>query len=116
MIYVISAVAGAVYGFVTGVLKFILLWRRVMRPKEGDKPVTRGALFMRIGASFVINLTILAVVFLLRNILPLHFVTTIIAAATGLVISGRAFVGKKFSERMFATANENKNDSLGGLQ
>lgn len=116
MIYVISAVAGAVYGFGTGVLKFILLWWRVMRPKEGDKPVTKGALFMRIGASFVINIIILLVVFLLRNVLPLHFVTTIIAAATGLVISGWAFSGKRFTERMFATANENKNDSLGGLQ
>ncbi len=87
-----------------------------MRPKEGDKPVTKGALFSRIGASFIIDIIILLIVFLLRNILPLNFVTTIIAAATGLVLSGWAFSGNKFTELVFATANENKNDSLGGLQ
>lgn len=107
MIYVISAVVGAGYGFAAGLLKYVLLWRKVIRPNENAEEVKTAGIFIRMGLSYVINVLILLVVFLLKDILPFDFTVAIIAAATGLVISGKVFSTKRFSGYLMAQGSQN---------
>lgn len=106
MIYVISAAVGFIYGLTAGLIKYVLLWWRFIRPKKNAEQINKAGIFIRMGASHVLNAVILLVVFLLRDMLPLDFVVTIVATTVGLAISGRLFSTKKIS-RYLDQASQN---------
>lgn len=107
MVYVISAVVGVIYGIAAGLIKYVLVWRRFIRPKKNAEEIHRAGIFVRMALSHVLNAVILLVVFLIRDMIPLDFVVTIVAAAAGLAISGRLFSTKKFSGYLIDQASQN---------
>ena len=78
--------AGLVYGFPVGFLKYICLWKTILK---SDRELTSGALYGRMGISWVVNVAALLVVFIFRNIMPVNFAAAMIGAAVGLSISGK---------------------------
>lgn len=114
MDYVISAIAGAAYGIGIGLLKYVLLWWKIIHPKEGAKPISKGGIFARMGISYALNVVILLIVFLLRDVMPLNFSVTIVAAAFGVIIASKVFSTEKFNKRLLEQAA--LEDSQGGLQ
>lgn len=81
-----GAIAGFIYGALIGVVKYTALWRNIIKT---DKEITTGVLYARLGIGYAINVATLFLVFILRNIMPLHFAATLIAAAVGLSLAGK---------------------------
>lgn len=91
MIYVISAVVGAVYGAGAGLLKYIALWRGMLTAGEAER-YTNKQVVTRMMIGYVINAVVLLLVLFLRHLIePLDFATTLIAAAVGLSLAGKAY-------------------------
>ncbi|MDD5823364.1 MAG: hypothetical protein PUD55_02890 [Firmicutes bacterium] len=84
--YLIGIVAGLAFGGGAGVLKYLVLWRKIAKT---DVELTTGGLYTRFGVSYVTNFIVLLVVFLLRKSLPFDFFTTILATAIGLSLAGK---------------------------
>lgn len=81
-----GAIAGFIYGALIGLIKYAALWKNVVKT---DREITTGVLYARLGIGYAINIATLFLVFILRNVMPLHFGATLIAAAIGLSLAGK---------------------------
>ena len=97
MEYIWGALAGALYGGIVGLLKYLILWRGIFHPKDESK-VTTKAVYTRMMISYVINVVTLVAVYFVRNIIPFDFVAFAVATAVGLSVSGKAFSIRKVVE------------------
>ncbi|QAT43890.1 hypothetical protein [Aminipila luticellarii] len=97
MEYVIGAIVGILYGGLAGFLKYIFLWRKLV--KETDNTITMGAVTTRMGISYVTNVVVLLITFLIRNRIPFDFVALIIGTAFSLALTGKIFSLQKLMEK-----------------
>lgn len=81
-----GAIAGFSYGAIIGLVKYAVLWKNTIKT---DREITRGVLYARLGIGYAINIATLFLVFILRNVLPLHFGAILIATAVGLSLTGK---------------------------
>ena len=112
LIYIISAVAGLVYGALMGGLKYIALWRKIIIAGPNEE-ITARAIYIRMPIDYGINVMTFVILFLVRNIiLPLDFAVTAIAAAVSLSLIGRVFSIRKVFDKISAEtgAEEKTND------
>ncbi len=83
MDYVVGAIVGLMFGAAAGYIKYLILWRKLLRSNEeadGTKLVSRMLM------SNAANILILLIVFLVRNHMPFEFVSTILGTAIGLSV------------------------------
>lgn len=85
MDYVIGAAAGLAFGAAAGYIKYLAVWKSIVKAGEREK-VEDSKILSRMIISNACNIAILLVVFLLRNHIPLEFVSTILGTAIGLSI------------------------------
>ncbi len=85
MDYVLGAVAGLIFGAAAGYVKYLLVWRKIVKAGDDEK-VEGSSLVSRMIISSACDAAILLVVFLLRNLIPLEFITTILGTGVGLAI------------------------------
>ncbi len=90
---------GAAYGALCGLLKYILLWRKMLTAGD-DVSFKNSQVVGRMIIGYIVNaLVLLLVLFVRHAIEPLSFEATIIAAAVGLSLVGKAFsLQKVFSK------------------
>lgn len=101
MEYVIGAIAGAIFGGAVGAGKYFFLWRKLLNPKYEPKTnFTATTIYIKMGASYIINILTLLIVFLLRDVMPFDFVAAIIATAIVLSISSRVFSINKVADNI----------------
>lgn len=89
-VYIISIAAGVIYGIVVGLLKYTLLWRKMLKA-SAESSFKTSAVTTRMIISYIVNIAALLLVYFIRNILPTDFTFTIIAAAIGISISGKFY-------------------------
>ena len=82
--YAAGALAGLVYGFLVGFIKYVCLWKSTIK---SEMKITSGTLYARMGISWIANFVALLLVFLLRNLLPFSFAAVLLAV--GLSLSGK---------------------------
>ncbi|QHI72447.1 hypothetical protein [Aminipila terrae] len=97
MEYVIGAIVGILYGGLAGFLKYIFLWRKLV--KETDNTIKIGAVTTRLIISYVVNAIILLVTFLVRNMIPFDFIALVVATAFTLVLAGKLFSVQKILQK-----------------
>ena len=111
MIYIYGAIAGFIYGAVVGTLKYLLVWRRMLKAAVSNDKKEQRFIVTGMMASFFINIWSLIAVYLVRNIIPFDFAATIVAAAIALSIFGRSFsIGKVLREPGDKGNKENKQE------
>lgn len=98
MYYVLSALAGLLFGGLAGYIKYFLLWRKLVRDESAV--ITSKQLYLRMGISSVVNIVILAVVFFARKVVPLDFVVMILATAIALSLTGKLSPMKTIAEHV----------------
>lgn len=88
MEYIWGALAGLAFGGLIGLIKYYFLWHRAAKlPETGE--ITSSYVYIRMIASNIINIAVLATVFLLRDIMSFSFVAALFGAAVGLSIAGK---------------------------
>lgn len=95
--YVLSAVVGIIYGGLAGFLKYIFLWRKLV--KETDNTIKMTAVTTRLTISYIVNAVILLIAFLIRDMISFDFVVLITATAFSLVLSGKFFSIQKLMKK-----------------
>ena len=90
MEYFLGALAGVIYGGVVGALKYILLWRKLLSPKDESK-ISDKAVYVRMFISYAVNFATLLAVFFARNIIPFDFAAAAIGTAVALSLSGKFY-------------------------
>ena len=86
MQYVIGAGTGLLIGCALGYLKNLLVWDRYVKKAENNEYQNEAVqIYGRVIANFGLDVLILVAVFLLRNIVPVEWISYFIGAATGLV-------------------------------
>lgn len=94
MEYVWGAIVGLAFGGLIGIIKYCALWRKTAKASE-DAGITASYVYLRMIISNIINVAVLAVVFLLREHIPFDFVAALFGVAVGLSISGKLAPMKK---------------------
>ena len=100
--YLIGGVVGAVFGFAVANISAVLTRRNL---KKGDTNAVMGMSMLRT----LLDIVALAVVYLLRNVLPFPFYGVIVGTAVGLSVSNIALanrMGRKLSKEQ----SENKSE------
>lgn len=87
MNYILAILAGLVYGGLAGYLKYLFLWRKVIKNEKVS--VTQSQVYTKMIISNLANVAVLLIVFLLRNTIPLDFVWVLLGAATALSLTGK---------------------------
>lgn len=85
---IIGALVGIAYGFIMGLLKYLILWKKFAK---ADREVTTKELYSKMGISYAIDFLTLLIVFLLRKVMPFDYFWAIFGAAIGLSISTKLF-------------------------
>lgn len=92
--YIVGATIGLTYGGVAGIIKYRILWGGKNSSSGSD--FTAGMMYLKMSLSFILNVIILLVPFLTRNLYGFNFMTTILATAVGLSLTGKLSpLGKK---------------------
>ncbi len=81
---ILGVVTGLALGVAIGCIKYFALWKGMKH--KGDDKQTMGALYIRMGIGYALNVLTLFLVFITRNLVPLNFMATIVAAAIGLTV------------------------------
>lgn len=89
MTYVLGALAGAAFGGLAGLLKYVILWRGYLKKKS--RGAADSALYGRMLIGYLVNAAVLVAVFLARKSLPFDFYAAIIAAALALSLTSKAY-------------------------
>lgn len=89
MEYILGVLVGLIYGGLVGFLKYILLWKKML--KVTDDTITMNMVTARLMLSYLTNAVTLVVVFLVRNIVPLDFISLAVSTAVALSLSGKAY-------------------------
>ncbi|MHC1721917.1 MAG: hypothetical protein AB9836_01795 [Aminipila sp.] len=97
MEYVLGAVVGIIYGGLAGFLKYIFLWRKLV--KETDNTIKMTAVTTRLTISYMVNAGILLITFLIRDMVPFDFVALITGTAFSLVVAGKFFSIQKLMKK-----------------
>ena len=79
--YIASAIVGLGIGAVVGFIKNTALWRAILKT---DREILTGALYLRLGIGYAINVITLLFVYLMRDATSFDFIVTIIGTAVGL--------------------------------
>lgn len=87
MNYILAILAGLVYGGLAGYLKYLFLWRKVIKNEKVS--VTQSQVYTKMIISNLANVAVLLIVFLLRNTIPLDFVWVLLGAAAALSLTGK---------------------------
>lgn len=99
MEYIWGALAGLAFGGLAGAIKYYILWHRTAKlPETGE--ITPSYVYIRMIASNIVNIAVLATVFLLRDIMSFSFVAALFGAAVGLSIAGKLAPVKKIIRRI----------------
>lgn len=86
MEYVIGALTGLLTGGLLGYVKNRLIWSRyIKKSNENGYSNESAQVYGRLLASNALNIVILVIVFLMRDIVPVEWVSFLLGAATGLV-------------------------------
>lgn len=81
--YIIAGILGMACGALVGVLKYILLWRPLIK---GQRELNSKNLALSQIISMITNLVVLFSIYFLRSIWPYSFEVTIICAAVSLAL------------------------------
>lgn len=87
MNYILAVLAGLIYGGLAGYIKYLFLWRKVI--KDESVSVTQSQVYTKMIISNLANVAVLLIVFLLRNTIPLDFVWVLLGAAVALSLTGK---------------------------
>lgn len=87
MNYILAVLAGLIYGGLAGYIKYLFLWRKVI--KDENVSVTQSQVYTKMIISNLANVAVLLIVFLLRNTIPLDFVWVLLGAAVALSLTGK---------------------------
>lgn len=87
MNYILAILAGLIYGGLAGYLKYLFLWRKVI--KDESASITQSQIYTKMIISNLANVVVLLIVFLLRDTIPLDFVWVLLAAAVALSLTGK---------------------------
>ena len=98
MYYVVSALAGLAFGGLTGYIKYFVLWRKLIRNESAV--LTSRQLYLKMGISSLINILILAFIFISRNIVPCDYMIMLLAAAIALSLTGKLAPMKTIAEHI----------------
>ncbi len=86
MQYVIGAVTGLAIGCLLGYLKNLIVWSRYVKKAENNEYENETAqVYGRALASFVANSVNLVIIYFLRKIVPVEWISYFLGGATGLV-------------------------------
>ncbi|MEG1536993.1 MAG: hypothetical protein RR387_01760 [Clostridiales bacterium] len=88
MTYVLGVAGGLVVGVTAGLLKYLLLWRPILK---GSRACSGKNVYGNMGASMMINIITLLTVYFARHIWPYSFEATLVAAALSLGLMGKLF-------------------------
>lgn len=91
MEYVLGAIAGLIFGAVVAFLKARFLWKGRL---ETDDPTQIGGVMAASALSFFINVAALAVVFLLRGVLPFSWIACLLALGLAMSILNPYFISR----------------------
>lgn len=99
MEYIWGALAGLAFGGLVGAIKYYILWHRAAKlPEAGE--LTPSYVYVRMIASNIVNIAVLATVFLLRDIMCFSFVAALLGVAVGLSVAGKLAPVKKIIRRI----------------
>ena len=94
--YVWGVLAGLAFGGLAGIIKYFALWHRTLNAPE-DRGIKPSSVYTKMIISNVVNVAVLAVVFILRKHLPFDFATALLGAAVGLSLAGKLAPMKKIT-------------------
>lgn len=91
MTYVIGAAAGLLFGGLAGYLKNRLIWKKYLQQSASDGMGNNdmASAYGRALLSYAINVAVLVIVFLVRNIVPFDGIACLIGAAVALSIMNK---------------------------
>jgi len=87
---ILGSLAGLAFGFTIGYIKYLTLWRPLLK-RPADSLKSTSVFLLRFTISFFINLVTLFVIYYFRNNLPWDFLYPIVGTALALSLSGRIF-------------------------
>ena len=96
MDYIWGVLAGLAFGVLAGIIKYFALWHRTLNAPE-DRGIKPSSVYTKMIISNVVNVAVLAVVFILRKHLPFDFATALLGAAVGLSLAGKLAPMKKIT-------------------
>ena len=96
MEYVWGALAGLAFGGLAGIIKYFALWHRSLSAPE-DRGIKPSSVYTKMIISNVVNVAVLAVVFIVRKHLPFDFATALLGVAVGLSLAGKLAPMKKIT-------------------
>ena len=94
--YVWGVLAGLAFGGLAGIIKYFALWHRTLNAPE-DRGIKPSSVYTKMIISNVVNVAVLAVVFIVRKHLPFDFATALLGAAVGLSLAGKLAPMKKIT-------------------
>ncbi len=94
MTYVAGAIAGLVFGGLAGHLKNRLIWKKYLQQSASDAICNNEmtSVYGRALLSYAINVAVLVIVFLLRNIVPFNGIACLIGVAIALSVMNKMLV------------------------
>lgn len=90
--YVFGSIAGLIIGGLAGYLKNRFLWRKYTAESSSSDPGQVGGIYARSMISSAVNIATLALVFLVRDIVPFSETAFLIGTAAGLVAMNKVLV------------------------
>ena len=91
MTYVIGAIAGLAFGGIVGHLKNRLVWKKYLQQSAsdgmGENEMT--SVYGRAFLSYAINVAVLVIAFLVRNIVPFDGIACLVGAAVALSVMNK---------------------------
>lgn len=94
MDYIWGVLAGLAFGGLAGIIKYFALWHRTLNAPE-DRGIKPSSVYTKMIISNVVNVAVLAVVFIMRKHLPFDFATALLGAAVGLSLGKQACPDEK---------------------
>jgi len=97
MTYVIGAIAGLAFGGFAGYLKNRLIWKKYLQQSASDSMGGNetASVYGRVLLSYAINVAVLVIAFLVRNIVPFDGTAALIGAAVALSIMNKVLTMKQ---------------------
>ena len=96
MDYIWGVLAGLAFGGLAGIIKYFALWHRTLNAPE-DRGIKPSSVYTKMIISNVVNVAVLAVVFILRACMPFDYVAALLGVAAGLSLAGRLAPMKKIT-------------------
>lgn len=88
MTYVIGIIAGVLFGVIVSLLKYLLMWRPILK---GSRPCIAKYVYSNMIISMAVNVVTLLTVYFLRHIWPYSFEATIVSTALALSLMSKLY-------------------------